>query len=122
MTTTELTSILSLVAVVGGGTLWLETRYAQREDIKSLEKRIDAMSISAEVGHAILKFEAILEAKEDDLSDLRGTDMLYRALSQAGAITSEQTRRWETVQRDLAEKQEEIRELRSDLQRLVSGR
>lgn len=95
MTLTELTSIASVIAVVGGGTLWFQGQFDQ------LEEKVNR-------GHQVAKFEAILEGKQDDLDDMQSREMMYRALAQAGVITDDQRSRWEDLERLMAEKRDEI--------------
>lgn len=118
MTLTELTSIGSVIAVVAGGTLWLETRYVQREDVQAIETAMNNLAERVEVGHTMAELRAISYTVESQLSDLEGRSLMYRAFEQAGVITPEQRSRWQELLDDISIKRGELTSLTSRLNSL----
>lgn len=118
MTLTELTSIGSVVAIVAGGTIWLETRYVQREDVQAIENAMNNLAERVEVGHQMAELRAITYGVENDLRDLESRSLMYRAFDQAGVITAEQRNRWQDLLDDIDVKRGELTSLTMELQRL----
>ncbi len=125
MTLTELTSIGTTIAVIGGGTLWLETRYVGQENVHLINQKIDALSAAVQLlsediprRDDMTELKANIFTKEELMGDLEGRSLMYRALSQAGVITPEQQNRWEEVRTDISAMQREIDELRTNLSNL----
>ena len=115
MTLTELTSISGIVITIGGGVIWLETRYVQREDVQALEDAMNALTLSVEAGHLASQLRSQIYGVENDLRDLESRAMMYRAFDQAGVITAEQRSRWQDLLDDIGVKRGELTSLNMEL-------
>ena len=125
MTTTELTSILGLIMTIGGGVYWFETKVASVEDIQRIHTQIDAMVVANSVlqdavdaAEARAKISSNMYTERALISDLEGRNVMYRVLDQVNAITDEQRNRWREVQEAIAFRNERIRNLEAQLERV----
>jgi len=118
MTVTEVSSVFGLVVVIGGGTIWLETRYVSREDVQALEERIIELEGAVDNGHKRAELRGNMFTIQKFINDLSKREAMYRAFDEVGAITPEQRGRWQQVREDIAVQRTDLQNLANQVRSL----